>query len=889
MDDIDLLAPNVTLPEGYQQSSVGISLTLLRPSCAAEAYAEGIPVEDAKYNTLLFNEADTVVTPGGGLAKFTAHVLAPPFCDDRSAVFMLNVMPIALVDTVYNMCPKHAIPDIKNGNADCPAGKVMVFLDITDGNWKKDPQYATVKQCVDPANFDQFSGEFAISYCWAFGQLPDPFSYKPFRIRMPNVTEYNVRRIPGGAFKTLVNMPIDRGVNVTLTLHPALKSLKDIVITESGTYTLPGSATYTGADGGIDSVDLEILVPHGLDDQSVSVQMFGNPNPPPPTEICPCPTPVPEDGVCRGEPYGKELAMLTFSLVSNPNVTTRGCVPSPYWDGAKGELMWSHCWRYLCLGPEFQKQDYFIDLEWTDHYNVQLVPAGTHRLDWFKPKVVDMFLKFRYADQANPDDYAQFSSRNGQSQYITIPPGGIRQMSVRFKIPYNMIYDTNSGSVNLNTDPRRLLPPPPPPLAITNYSYDVSRNGSLLRSQIYVTDVVNASSGAINTTKMQEFSADIQGSISSYMMTSSVSFPDFALLKSCSPSDVQAVLNTIAAKYGVSVDSLSAGCQYNYKKPTAVSTVGRRRRGRALQDASAPAVCYPRVTMTVSMPLNVEMTGDENAAVAAAKVAADAMYAAVGDEACYVPTGAESQIGTLVTFSTENEKATCDYLLDAFAYSNNITMDRVRTFSCGEQPTEYKAKKVNGGMIAVWVVSGVVGTVLIAVLALLFVAWRHKHAQNLQFVATDGTVSGAQALAPPTPRASTTGNKVVPDLANDQYGYGVHGYTYDPLYAHARSPRRSGMGGVGVAVGEGMDRPSTPTRLAWHDNSGRSTPVRTARFVSAPGTPVSYSYGATAPGSVPASPLRAVQVSPRSPAQYGSPRQGASISGTQVLPIEEIE
>jgi hypothetical protein len=278
-EDLELTAADVPLPAPFAASSVGVALTMLRPACAAEAWAEAVPVLSAKFNSLLLNEADTVTTPGGGLARFTAHILvsgrrllccvcerrraagaaceaavnractsvlvchrthktwylhalpidqAPAGCDDRSASFLLNVQQLALQETIYNMCPvvrqgralgtqlrtclgahadargcrrmsttaplprgaardsplppraplQHAIPDTRNGNADCPASKVPVYLDITDAAWVKDPRYPTVKQCVDPANFDQFNGSMAISYCWGFGQLPTQFSYK---------------------------------------------------------------------------------------------------------------------------------------------------------------------------------------------------------------------------------------------------------------------------------------------------------------------------------------------------------------------------------------------------------------------------------------------------------------------------------------------------------------------------------------------------------------------------------------------------------------------------------------------------------------------------------------------------------------------------------------
>ncbi|PNH03010.1 hypothetical protein TSOC_010972 [Tetrabaena socialis] len=720
-DDLDLTLANVSLPAPFQQSSVGVALTLLKPSCALEAWAEGNPVDD-RYNTLLFNEANTVTTPGGGLASCAAHVTAPAMCDDTSAVFMLNAMAVALRETVYNQCPFHAIPDTANGNADCPAGKVMVFLEVTDKDWRKLDSFATVKQCVDPANYDMFGGEMAISYCWSFGQLPDQFTYLPFRVRMPNVTEYNIQRMPGGSWRTLVNRPANPGLQVTLTVNPLLANGPKVVVTQSGDYTLAGTGVY--------SVDLEILVPNGLDDQSVSVQMFGPPNPPPPSEICPCPTALPADGVCPGT-----TAMLTASLVTNTSVTQRGCVPSPYWDGSKGELMFSHCWRYLCLGSAFQKQDYFLDLEFTDKYNVASVPAGEHRLDWFKPKVVDMFLSFKYNSDrtTNPTNVAQYSSRNGQSQTITVPPGGISQMSMRFKVPFNMIYDANSGSVNLNTDPQRLVPPPPPPLALTNYSYTVNRTGSILRSQIFVTGLANAS--MLNFSAMAAFSSDIQGAVGSYIMNTEVSFPDYSLVKSCTPSDVQAVLNTIAKQRGVSPDTLSASCEYNYRRPNTTAQLTTVRHHRSLQQAGV--VCRPRITIAVTMPLGgvKVVNGSDGTVAAAASQAANDVFAAVGGDACYVPTGAESTVGTTVSFATPNRKATCDYLLQAFAASNNLTADTVRTLSCessgplgvgelGVGSSEKQdavpdpKKKVSGGMIALFTVIGVVGLALVAVLSL---------------------------------------------------------------------------------------------------------------------------------------------------------------------------
>jgi hypothetical protein len=286
-----------------------------------------------------------------------------------------------------------------------------------------------------------------------------------------------------------------------------------------------------------------------------------------------------------------------------------------------------------------------------------------------------------------------------------------------------MIYDTNSGSVNLNTNPSRLvrpshppsqrdsppicsaralpsrprppprspaprpvappqIPPPPPPLAITNYSYTVNRTGTILRSAVFVDGELNRSAALNTTSSLQRFSSDIQGWLSGYVAALDLPFPDYSTLRSCSPADVQAVLNSIATKYGVAPDSLSASCSLNYQKPnggssssSGLSPSGRR---RSLQQSGASSTCFPRITLSVSLPLGGPLSGNMTSALAAASVAADAVFAAVGGSACYVPTGSDARVGTVVTFQTSDPRATCQYLLQAFAAANNLTADQVR-------------------------------------------------------------------------------------------------------------------------------------------------------------------------------------------------------------------
>lgn len=121
------------------------------------------------------------------------------------------------------------------------------------------------------------------------------------------------------------------------------------------------------------------------------------------------------------------------------------------------------------------------------------------------------------------------------------------------------------------------------------------------------------------------------------------------------------MLNKVAWQYGVSADALAATCEYNYQKPTNPATTTTTGRRHMLQTSTS--VCRPRVTLSISMPLQTAMTGNYSDALRAANAASDAIYAAVGDQACYVPMGDEAVIGTMVTFETNNEKATCEYIL----------------------------------------------------------------------------------------------------------------------------------------------------------------------------------------------------------------------------------
>lgn len=147
--------------------------------------------------------------------------------------------------------------------------------------------------------------------------------------------------------------------------------------------------------------------------------------------------------------------------------------------------------------------------------------------------------------------------------------------------------------------------------------------------------------------------------------------------------------------------------------------------------------------------------------------------------------------------------------MQAFASSNNLTADLVRTFRCDLVAGTPSKARWSAGMIALFVISGILGVVLIGVVAFLLVAWRRRHAPNMQWVAQDGTVSGSVT-------APNGHHKIVPA---DAVGF-------DP---------NAGKGAVAMAVAEGVDRPSSVSRQL--RTSAPDSPNRRYSAFGAPDSP----------------------------------------------------
>ena len=56
-------------------------------------------------------------------------------------------------------------------------------------------------QCIDPANWDMWTGEMQSSYCWRYACLPDGFSRSPFNATLSGVTRYNIATMPATSYQ----------------------------------------------------------------------------------------------------------------------------------------------------------------------------------------------------------------------------------------------------------------------------------------------------------------------------------------------------------------------------------------------------------------------------------------------------------------------------------------------------------------------------------------------------------------------------------------------------------------------------------------------------------------------------------------------------------------
>ena len=74
-------------------------------------------------------------------------------------------------------------------------------------------------QCIDPANFDPYTGRMAMSYCWRYACLPPMFASSKFNATI-TLDKWNIKRMPGSAtFNTSI---LATNVSCTASFHQCI-------------------------------------------------------------------------------------------------------------------------------------------------------------------------------------------------------------------------------------------------------------------------------------------------------------------------------------------------------------------------------------------------------------------------------------------------------------------------------------------------------------------------------------------------------------------------------------------------------------------------------------------------------------------------------------------
>ncbi|KAG2435404.1 hypothetical protein HYH02_011906, partial [Chlamydomonas schloesseri] len=553
IDSLDITP--ATGPNGLANSTV--VLTALAPECARSTNIITIKDTGATYK---FGTKELLVTVPAPIATLDVDVAidSTAACDDHWAV--TAIVPVsAPLGTTPPIPPASCPCWERTTNGTCPGIKVPILLETVDGD---DVIYGqSVMQCIDPANYDIYTGRMAYSYCWRYDCLPPVFATSRFKATCKNLERWNIAKMDG---KYLLQMQGTEGVFMTITGHPKNPALPPVVwdtYNHNQWVDLPA--------GGVGNFTFEYIVESGRDDLSAAVVMDTSPRPPPPPtppgppgSSCACPL-TPEQtvggasGVCNST-----YATMTVRLESDPTVTFKQCVPWPNFDIIMQEMAWSHCWRYdPCLPKEFYGQAYRVSINEVSKHNIQRIPpAGYELLHFVAPFGMSIETTLKYAN----GDVAVYNSTQGspvvagRKNVITVP-SKISNITIEFKIPAVWGIDGLAAAVVMRhisgTDfPFPPSPPSPPPAPPSPPPLPVSAPRVLITTDFLV--MANVPLSAL----LKSSSCALSG----YYVTIPIKFYDYLDMPDCSDANRDAFRDKVAKSFNVSDPStITVSCRYN--------------------------------------------------------------------------------------------------------------------------------------------------------------------------------------------------------------------------------------------------------------------------------------------------------------------------------------
>ncbi|KAG2437447.1 hypothetical protein HXX76_006097 [Chlamydomonas incerta] len=622
-----------TAAAGYL-AGAAVVLTTLAPPCANTTATLALQGGLGTYGWGAANRLLSIPAPGVASVDVDVKIADIATCNDEWVVAAIVVVTDA--GSTTPPLPPAACPCWQRTlNGTCPGIKVPILLETQD-NW--DGRGMSIMQCIDPANFDIYTGRMAYSYCWRYACLPDIFSTRPFKATCKDLERWNIAKMQGNF--TLF-MQRTEGVRMTVTGKPKDASLPTVVY-DAG----DNGQVITLPPGGVGNFTFEYIVPPGFDDLSAAVVMETGPRPPPPPappgppgSSCACPLrPLDTVGAPSATQCNSTYATIKMAVVNDSSVEPEyRCTSWPNYDLLLQDMAWSYCWRYDCLRNDFWGKAYTATIEQVAKHNIaRITPARYQLLHFVAPYGMTITTTFYFADGATPP--AAYNSTvgsaviSGRVQEVTLMP--LSNLTIQFYIPAVWGIDGMAAAVVLRHIDGSDIPLPPAPPSPPPAPPAPPPRPATEASVLVTTDFLVLASVPVNT-----LTADGSVVHSGYFVTVPIKFYDFLDMPDCGDGSRAAMQAQVAAAFGIAnASSVTVSCRF--AAPATDQPILRRllraaadRLHRLLQAAtgagsSAAAAATEKVVVTVGVSTAV----DYPKALSAGCAKLDAIIA--GDSAC---------------------------------------------------------------------------------------------------------------------------------------------------------------------------------------------------------------------------------------------------------------
>ncbi|KAG2453051.1 hypothetical protein HYH02_002386 [Chlamydomonas schloesseri] len=763
-------------------AGAAVVLTTLAPSCVNTTNTLTLLGGVGTYGWGTANRLLSIPEPG--VASVDVDVKIPDIntCNDEWVVAAIVVVTNAGTTTPAlppASCP--CWPRTLNGT--CPGIKVPILLETQD-NW--DGRGMSLMQCIDPANYDIYTGRMAYSYCWRYACLPDVFSTRPFKATCKDLERWNIAKMQGNF---TIYMQRTEGVRMTVTGKPKNDSLPNVV------YTAGNSGKVVSLPpGGVGNFTFEYIVPPGFDDLSAAVVMETGPRPPPPPSppgppgsSCACPLKPLETVGGSATACNSTFATIKMVAVNDTSVEPEyRCTSWPNYDLLLQDMAWSYCWRYDCLREDFWGKPYTATIEQVTKHNIaKITPARYQLVHLVAPFGMTITTTFHYADGSmEPAAYNSTVGSpvaSGRVQEVTVLP--LASLSIQFFIPAVWGIDGMAAAVLLRhidgTDiPLPPAPPSPPPAPPAPPPRPATEPSVLVTTDFLVMASVPLATLTASGNVVQ----------SGYFVTIPIKFYDFLDMPDCGDAARAAMQAKVAAAFGIAnASSVSVSCRF--AAPLTDQPILRRmaravtqRLYRLLQAATGSSAAtaaaststekvvvtagvstavdypkalsvgcaaldsivagasacdtagvetYPRIAVTTSLPASAAAGGTES--LCAALTASNA--ASIQSTAAVRSTAVISNGCTAVFKAGRDGGATGG---DADGTPTGATPTAAPATPTGDSSDGGLSKGAVVG-IALGAIGGVIMVALVALVVRNKVSMRNA---NLQFVSADGRISG---------------------------------------------------------------------------------------------------------------------------------------------------